>query len=67
MQSKFGRFALIATVALIGLNLRPFITSIGPLAAGIQDSTALSLQGMALLTLIPMLLMGLVAFAGPAL
>ncbi len=67
MQSKFGRFALITTVALIGLNLRPFITSIGPLAAGIQDSTALSLQGMALLTLIPMLLMGLVAFAGPAL
>uniref|UniRef100_UPI002AFE8D4A MFS transporter n=1 Tax=Castellaniella sp. TaxID=1955812 RepID=UPI002AFE8D4A len=38
-----------------------------PLAAGIQDSTALSLQGMALLTLIPMLLMGVVAFVGPAL
>ncbi|MGB3423093.1 MAG: cyanate transporter [Castellaniella sp.] len=67
VESKLGRFALIATVALIGLNLRPFITSIGPLAAGIQDSTALSLQGMALLTLIPMLLMGSVAFAGPAL
>ncbi|MGE4451880.1 hypothetical protein [Castellaniella sp.] len=47
IESKLGRFALIATVALIGLNLRPFITSIGPLAAGIQDSTALSLQGMA--------------------
>ncbi|MER1968969.1 cyanate transporter [Castellaniella sp. GW247-6E4] len=67
VESKFARAALIATVALIGLNLRPFITSIGPLAANIQDGTALGLQGMALLTLIPMLLMGCVAFAGPAL
>ncbi|MCZ4329593.1 cyanate transporter [Castellaniella denitrificans] len=67
MESKSGRLALIATVALIGFNLRPFLTSIGPLAAGIQDGTGLSLQGMALLTLIPMLLMGAVAFAGPAL
>jgi CP family cyanate transporter-like MFS transporter len=58
-------FILIATTALIGLNLRPFITSIGPLAGSIRDHTGLGLQGMALLTLVPMLLMGTLAFVGP--
>ncbi|MFC3459890.1 cyanate transporter [Massilia haematophila] len=58
---------LLAAVALIALNLRPFITGIGPLAADIGRQTGLDLQGMALLTLVPMLLMGMVAFAGPAL
>ncbi|MEX5745282.1 cyanate transporter [Massilia sp. X63] len=62
-----AQVALIATVALVGLNLRPFITGIGPLAAGIRAHTGLGLQGMALLTLVPMLLMGVLAFAGPAL
>lgn len=58
---------LVVTVALVGLNLRPFITSIGPLIANIRTATGLSLQGMALLTLLPMILMGLVAFVGPIL
>jgi len=58
---------LIVVVALIGLNLRPFITSIGPLAGSIHSHTGLGLQGMALLTLVPMLLMGILAFVGPAL
>ena len=58
---------LIATVALVGLNLRPFMTGIGPLAGSIRAHTGLGLQGMALLTLVPMLLMGVLAFAGPAL
>ncbi len=58
---------LIVTVALVGLNLRPFITSIGPLIANIRTATGLSLQGIALLTLLPMMLMGLIAFVGPIL
>lgn len=58
---------LLAAVALVALNLRPFITGIGPLAADIGLHTGLDLQGMALLTLVPMLLMGAVAFAGPSL
>lgn len=58
---------LVATVALVGLNLRPFMTSIGPLAGTIRVQTGLGLQGMALLTLVPMLLMGVLAFAGPVL
>lgn len=58
---------LLAAVALVGLNLRPFITGVGPLAADIGTQTGLGLKGMALLTLVPMLLMGLFAFAGPVL
>ncbi len=41
------------------------MTGIGPLAADISAQTGLGLQGMALLTLVPMLLMGVFAFAGP--
>lgn len=58
---------LIAAVAMIGLNLRPFLTGIGPLAMAISEETGLGMQGIALLTLVPMLLMGGCAFAGPAL
>jgi CP family cyanate transporter-like MFS transporter len=58
---------LLGVVVLVGLNLRPFITGIGPLAAGIGAETGLGLQGLALLTLVPMLLMGVFAFAGPSL
>jgi len=58
---------LLAAIALVALNLRPFITGIGPLAADIGAHTGLQRQGVALLTLVPMLLMGIFAFAGPAL
>ncbi|AUT49864.1 cyanate transporter [Achromobacter sp. AONIH1] len=57
---------LLAAIALVALNLRPFIAGIGPLAADIGAHTGLDLKRMSLLTLVPMLLMGLVAFAGPA-
>jgi len=61
-----GSAAMIGLVVLVGLNLRPFLTATGPLTAAILASTGMTLQGMALLTLVPMLLMGLCAFAGPA-
>lgn len=61
-----GRLLLLAAIVLVGLNLRPFITGIGPLASDIAMQTGLGLQGIALLTLVPMFLMGAVAFAGPA-
>lgn len=62
-----GRLLLLAAIVLVGLNLRPFITGIGPLASDIGAQTGLGLQGVAFLTLVPMLLMGVLAFAGPAL
>lgn len=62
-----GRALLLAAIVLVGLNLRPFITGIGPLASDISAQTGLGLQGIALLTLMPMFLMGVLAFAGPPL
>src|SRR5690606_31968878 len=46
---------LLLAVALMALNLRPFIAGIGPLAADIAQDTGLGLKGVALLTLVPML------------
>ncbi|MGN6154920.1 MAG: cyanate transporter [Sphingomicrobium sp.] len=63
MRAAAIRLLPLATVALIGLNLRPFLTGIGPLAGSIDGATHLGLQGMALLTLLPMMLMGVGAFA----
>lgn len=65
--SAVRRPLLLAAIVLAGLNLRPFLTGIGPLAADIAAETGLGLQGIALLTLVPMALMGLLAFAGPLL
>src|SRR5690606_14913705 len=62
-----ARLLPLAIIALIGLNLRPFLTGVGPLAGAIDEAIGLGLQGMALLTLLPMLLMGIGAFAGPLL
>src|SRR5690606_32838974 len=64
---KSSRLPLLAAIVLVGLNLRPFITGVGPLAADISAQTGLALQGIALLTLVPMLLMGILAFTGPSL
>lgn len=61
-----GSTALLGLVILVGLNLRPFLTATGPLAAAIRADTGMTLPGMALLTLVPMGLMGVLAFAGPS-
>ncbi len=64
-MKRHGRLAFLLLVAVVGLNLRPFLTGVGPLAAEIGGETGLGLQGLAMLTLVPMLLMGCFAFAGP--
>ncbi len=61
------RLLLLLMVVLVGLNLRPFLTATGPLAGGIRADTGMTFQTMSLLTLVPMALMGVFAFAGPAL
>lgn len=58
---------LLVAIAAVALNLRPFITGIGPLARDIGAQTGLDLKGLSLLTLVPMLLMGVCAFGGPLL
>ncbi|MNR75571.1 putative transporter YycB [compost metagenome] len=54
----------LALVLLVALNLRPFLTAVGPLASRIAGETGLDYQGMAWLTLLPMVLMGIGAFLG---
>jgi CP family cyanate transporter-like MFS transporter len=63
--SRTAHVLLLAAVALVGLNLRPFLTGIGPLAADIAAQTGLDLKGISLLTLVPMFLMGAIAFTAP--
>ena len=52
---------------LTALNLRLFLSAIGPLANDIAAATGFDLRGIAWPTLLPMLLMGLGAFFAPAL
>lgn len=57
---------LLWVLVLIGLNMRPLLTSIGPLLPTLRQATGLSFGGAALLTTLPVLMMGLMALAGGA-
>lgn len=52
-------------VVLLALNLRPMLTSIGPLLEPMRQSTGLGYQQAALLTALPVLCMGLVPLLQP--
>lgn len=67
VRLSVNRKLWLAVVVLTALNLRPFLTAIGPLTHDISVTTGLDLRGMSWLTLLPMLLMGLGAWGGPAL
>ena len=56
----------LATVVLITLNLRPFLTAIGPLGTQIQAATGMGLATLSWMTLLPMALMGAGAWLAPA-
>lgn len=58
---------MLGLVVLVGLNLRPFLAAPAPILNEIVTDTGLGLGGMALLTLLPMLLMGVGAFVAPGL
>ncbi|GJE57561.1 putative transporter YycB [Methylobacterium thuringiense] len=53
-------------VMLVAFNLRPAITSVGPLLTGIVAETGLSATGAAALTTLPVLCLGLGGALGPA-
>ncbi|WP_246174233.1 cyanate transporter [Paraburkholderia hayleyella] len=57
----------LAAIIVIGLNLRPLLTSISPLLDEIRHTTGLSFSGAALLTSLPVIAMGLGAFGAHAL
>ncbi|WP_430912966.1 MFS transporter [Methylobacterium sp. sgz302541] len=54
-----------AGVLLVAFNMRPALTTVGPLLHAIQDATGLSATGAAVLTTLPVLFLGLSAAAGP--
>ncbi len=59
------RWMLLALVVLIAINLRPFLTAPGPVLTNIVADTGMSYGILALLTLLPIMLMGIGAFAAP--
>ena len=52
----------LAVIVVIGINLRPLLTSISPLMATIRAATGLSFSGASLLTSLPVVAMGFGAF-----
>ncbi|MCP8465780.1 CynX/NimT family MFS transporter [Pseudomonas sp. ZM23] len=62
--ARTGWVGLLVIVAL-GINLRPILTSIGPLLTDIREATGLGFQGASMLTVLPVLCMGLFALALP--
>lgn len=62
-----GQTALLVLVILIGLNLRPFLTAIGPLSGEIGRALSLEMDTLAWLTLLPLWLIGIGVLLTPRL
>ncbi|OAT48884.1 cyanate transport protein [Proteus hauseri ATCC 700826] len=56
---------IVVTIVLVGINLRPFLTGPGPVIDDIIASTGMSYSQVSLLTLLPMILMGVGALIVP--
>ncbi|MFP4890094.1 cyanate transporter [Paraburkholderia sp. EG304] len=59
--------AWLGAIVVIGINLRPLLTSISPLMTTIRGATGLSFYGASLLTSLPVVAMGVGAFGAAAL
>lgn len=61
-----GALLWLAMVVVVTLNLRPFLTAVGPLGQAIQAGTGMGLSALGWLTLLPMALMGAGAWLASA-
>ncbi|CAG4912431.1 cyanate transporter [Paraburkholderia saeva] len=52
----------LCAIVVVGVNLRPLLSSISPLMATIREATGLSFYGASLLTSLPVVAMGIGAF-----
>ena len=52
---------MVAAIVLVGINLRPALTSVGPVLPDIRADVGLSAWGASLLTTVPVLCLGLLA------
>lgn len=57
--------AFVTLIIVVGLNLRPFLTAIGPLAPQISEATGMSMTALSVMTFLPMFLMGVMGFTAP--
>ena len=57
---------LMISVVLVALNLRPSMAAVGPLLSSIRGEVPLSFSSAALLTMLPVMAMGLAMFFGMA-
>ncbi len=65
-MSPGSRNSLILLVlVLVGINMRPLLTSIGPLLPRLQQASGMGFTLVSLLTAIPVIAMGLLALASP--
>ncbi|MHC8390804.1 cyanate transporter [Pseudomonas sp. MDT2-39-1] len=55
---------LMVSIILVGLNLRPSMAAVGPLLSGIRGDIPLSFSLASLLTMLPVMAMGLAIFFG---
>lgn len=62
-QGKNNSLMLLVLV-LIGLNMRPLLTSVGPLLPQLQQATGISFGIASLLTALPVVAMGIMALTG---
>ncbi|PIC80859.1 MFS transporter [Sporosarcina sp. P18a] len=67
LRSKTTQGLLLLAIFIVALNLRPAITSIGPMLDIIRDDLLLSNTEVSLLTVIPVICMGVFAMLAPIL
>lgn len=68
MSKKLGKrhsFILVVTIFLLSINMRPAITSIGPMLDTIREELSLSNAQVSLLTALPVICMGIFASLAP--
>jgi CP family cyanate transporter-like MFS transporter len=65
-RSALDRFVLIASLVLVAFNMRPSLSSIGPVLPEAMRDTGLTPATSALVTTLPVLLLGLFGLAAPA-
>ena len=64
-MNKTPRIGLMLMIlVLIGLNMRPLLTSVGPLLPQLRAASGMSFAMVSLLTALPMIAMGALALAG---
>ncbi|HAH7813556.1 TPA: MFS transporter [Escherichia coli] len=64
MRNHQKTFTILLVLVLIGLNMRPLLTSVGPLLPQLRQASGMSFSVAALLTALPVVTMGGLALAG---